>query len=165
MVNNETVESQDTQSVMRLHLYIYILSTPLIEDLTNIVNMTANNECYGWAFLINTNIPMDCFVKIIQLLLANDKMKIAIIEENLKDDVADTMMTQFKRLQAIRYYENRDSKSIQYLLLSNSNCLANNIDQFLFSKILNFSNFQEFCYHYLYLSPCFPFNNTCCCKQ
>ena len=94
-VNNKLTNNQSRYC---LHFTIYFLSTPLYEDLTNILNMIADGEYHGWIFLINTNTPMDCFDKIIQSLLANSKIVATIIEENLEDDIADNMMTQLKML-------------------------------------------------------------------
>ena len=166
IVINNDVSTELTNNLGRhcLHFTIYFLSTPLNEDLASILNMIGNGEHHGWIFLINTNIPMDCFDKIVQSLLANGKMIITVIEEDLKDDVADSMMTQLKMLQAIRHHENRDSESIQYLLLSNNYCLANNIDHVVVAEILNFSELQDFVNHYFFFSPSFPFN-TCSNQQ
>ena len=156
-IDNEATE-KDQQSLEHLHFTAYLLFTPHIEDLTNILSMTSQAECHGWIFLINTNIPMDWFNKIMKLLSANNMMKITIIEEDLHDDVADNMMIQLKKLQASRYYENGDCKSIQYLLLSKNNYFANNTNQILFCKTINHSKFQDFFFHYLLFSPSFPFN-------
>ena len=156
-INNEVTE-KDQQSLENLHFTIYLLFTPHTEDITNILSITAHAECHGWIFLINTNIPMDRFNKIMKLLLANSMMKITIIEEDLRDDVADNMMIQLKRLQASRYYENGDYKSIHYLLLSKNNFFASNTTQILFHKMVNHSKFQDFFFHYLLFSPLFPFN-------
>ena len=156
-INNEATE-KDQQSLEHLHFTTYLLFTPHIEDLTNILSMTAHDECHGWIFLINTNIPMDWFNKIMKLLLANNMMKITIIEEYLHDNVADNMMIQLKKLQASRYNENGDCKSIHYLLLSKNNYFANNTNQILFRKMVNYSELQDFFFDYLLFSPSFPFN-------
>ena len=159
VVNDKNAEDQDAQQLEHLHFTIYFLSIPPIEDLIDILSMTANNTYHTWIFLINTDIKMDSFGKITEILLDHNLMKITIIEEDLKDDVANNMMTQLKVLQAIRYNESRDSESIQYLLLSNNKCLTNNINQSV--KYLNFSKLPDFVNHCL---SSFTFN-ACSRKQ
>ena len=136
-----------TQHMEELHFTLYFLSVPLIEDLTSILSMAADYKYHGWIFVINTNITVDYFNKIIEQLLANKMINITIIENNLEDDVAINIMYQLKRLQVIRYHDSRDSKSIQYLLVSKNNYLANNIDQIADAEVLKFCELKEFKSH------------------
>ena len=140
----------ESQSLCHLCFMVYFLTMPSIEHFTNI--LSANTEYRGWIFLINTNIQMDYFDVIIKTLLANNLMKITIIEEHLVDDVAKYMMIKLKRLQVIKPCE-----SVQYLLLSSSNCLANNINHTVAAKILNF---RELSIYYFLFTLFFP-RNTC----
>ena len=154
-----TSENQDAQGLEHLHFTIYFLSTLPIKDFNNILNTVGNGEYHAWIFLINTTIAMDCFDKVMQSLLANSRMKLTIIEESLQDDDAVNMMTQLKTLQAIRYFENKDNKSIQYLFLSKRNCLANNIDQTVGVEILRFCEIKGCDSSYLLFSVSFLFSN------
>ena len=123
-VNNEVAKNQGTHSLEDLHYCtIYCLSSPLSEDLTNILSMIDKDGYTNvWIFLINTNIPMDCFNNIIQVPLTNNLVKIVIIEEYLKNDVADNMITVLEKL---KYREARE-RAIDYNLLHCNNVLMDN---------------------------------------
>ena len=127
------LEPQSSQ-LHHLHFVVYFLTMPSIEDFNNVLSTIANTEYHGWIFLINTNVQMDCFDVIMKILLANNLMKITIIEEHLTYDVAKYIMNKLKMLQIIRPCE-----SVQYLLLSSSIFLANNINHVVVAKILNFT--------------------------
>ena len=159
VINDKKTENQHVQQLEHLHFIFYFFSIPPIED---ILSITANNTYHAWIFLINSDIQMDSFDKIMkEILLENGLMKVTVIEEDLKDNVADNIMTQLKALQAIRYNESKDSDSIQYLLLSNNKYLIKNISQP--AKFLNSSGLPDFVNYIYCLSP-FTFN-ACSCKQ
>ena len=154
VVNDKETENQvEVQQLKLLHFTVFFLSIIPTEDLTDMLSMT---ECHTWVFLINTNIQKDCFNKITEILLANKLMKITIIEEEFEDNVSNDIMTGLKMLQVIRSNESRDSESIQYLLLSNKKCLANNVNHS--TKFLNFSALPDF------VNYCLSFH-ACGCRQ
>ena len=136
-------KNSNAQHMEKLHFVLYFLSMPQIEDLTSILSMAANYKYHGWIFIININITVDYFNTIMQQLLANKMIKITIIENHLEDDVAINIIYQLKELQVIRYRETRDRKSVQYLLLSKNNFLANNIDQIADTEVLKFCELKE----------------------
>ena len=116
------LEPQSSQ-LHHLHFVVYFLTMPSIEDFNNVLSTITNTEYHGWIFLINTNVQMDCFDVLMKILLANNLMKITIIEEHLKYDVAKYITNKLNMLQEIRPCE-----SVQYL--------ANNINHVVGAKIL-----------------------------
>ena len=151
-INNKATKNQDIQGFEHLHFTpVYFLSTPLSDNLVNIV---ATDDYLVWMFLINTKISMDCFSNVIRLLSTDNIMKITIIEEDLKNDVTDYMITQLKTFQVFKYNENRDTV-INYCLSSCHNMTNINVKQ----KMLNINVLESHINHYFLSLSFFQMNS------
>ena len=148
ITNNEAAKYQHAQT---LHFMVYFLSISFSADL---VNTVAFDDNCVWIFLINTNVTMDCFNNAIKLLLANNMIKITIVEEDLKDDIVDNMITQLKAFQALKYHKNGE-RPINYCLLNSNNLGMNN---YVKTTILNLNILESFKNHY-FLSLFPPINS------
>ena len=127
------INSENSDSVENFAIYFVNLS--INKRLICILNsLTANNELTGLLFLVNTNLQVDCFNKILSLLQIRKMLKLVIVEGNLKNDVATFVMKSLKILLHERQFS--DCKTIQYFLQSKSNLWTNSINETIISHIL-----------------------------
>ena len=128
LINSENADSAE-------NFAIYFVNLTINKRLICILkSLTVNNKLNGLLFLVNTNLQVECFNKILSLLQIHKMLKLAIVEGNLKNDVAVFVMKSLKIL--LHERQSSGCKAIQYLLLSKNNLWTNSINESIISHIL-----------------------------
>ena len=118
---------------------IYFVNMLINRNLSNIINsLTINNELIGELFLVNTNLHVDCFDKIISLLQIHKMLKLTVVECNLDNDVASFAMKNLQNL--LHKRESSGYNTIHYFLLSKNSLWTNSISETVVTDILTSTN-------------------------
>ena len=128
LINSENLEGKK-------NFTIYTVNMLINRNLINVINsLKINNELNGSLFLVNTNLQVDCFIKIISLLHTHEMLKLTVIEYNLENDMAAFVMKNLQILLCGR--ERSGCNNIQYFLLSNNHLWTNSINETIITEIL-----------------------------
>ena len=128
LINSKNADSTE-------NFAIYFVNLTINKKLINIINrLTINDKLNGSLFLVNTNLQVDCFSKIISLLQLHQMLKVIVVEGNVKSDVAAFVTASLKSLQHKRDFI--DCKTIQYFMLSKNSLWTNSINETIITDIL-----------------------------
>ena len=133
LINSENLEG-------KRNFTVYTVNMLVNRNFFNVMNsLKINNELNGSLFLVNTNLQVHCFSKIISLLHIHKMLKLTIVECNLESDMAAFLL---KTLQILLHgRESGGCNNIQYFLLSKNHLWTNSINKTIISKILASTQF------------------------
>ena len=118
-----------------LNFTIYFVNLEINNRLIGILNsLTINRDFIGTLILVNTSLQVDFFNKVIPLLQIHKKLRVTIVESNLKYDVATCAIEKLKFLLTERGI--CGYKNVHYFLLSENSIWTNSINETIITKIL-----------------------------